>query len=244
MFDRSELLRLSEQKSFNLEDFAAVCQDDDRPRSEAFMRKKLQELLKAGEVVRVGRNAYCVPTSKLSCYQHEYSEYACHVANIVRENYPTVAFTIFELVQLNEFINHQLADNVLFLSVEDEIVEFVFDTMKERFPGKVLLAPTLEIYHQYWYEDMIVVDKLITEAPKSRTEPWHTRLEKMLVDLLSSQILLESISESEIPVVLEDAFSKYVVDESCLFRYAKRRGIEKRLRTLIREKTNITLRTE
>lgn len=35
-----------------------------------------------------------------------------------------------------------------------------------------------------------------------------------------------------------------MIDESCLFRYAKRRGAEKRLKALIREKTNITLRTE
>ena len=36
-------------------------------------------------------------------------------------------------------------------------------------------------------------------------------------------MLLESISESEYPNIFEDAFSRYVVDENRMFRYAKRR---------------------
>lgn len=153
-------------------------------------------------------------------------------------------FTIFELVQLNEFVNHQLAHNVLFLSVEDDIIDFVFDLLKEQFPGKVLLDPTPELYHQYWYDGMIVLNKLVTEAPRGIEEAWHTRLEKLLVDLVSDSLLQEVISKSEYPAILEGTFSGYVIDESCLFRYAKRRGAEKQLKALIREKTNITLRTE
>ena len=66
----------------------------------------------------------------------------------------------------------------------------------------------------------------------------------MLVDLVSDPLLQEVISKSEYPAIFEGAFSGYVIDESCLFRYAKRRAAEKRLRALIRVKTNITLRTE
>lgn len=120
----------------------------------------------------------------MSNYRHEYSEEACAAARAIREAFPAVEFTIFELVQLNEFVNHQLAHNVLFLSVEDDIIDFVFDLLKEQFPGKVLLDPTPELYHQYWYDGMIVLNKLVTEAPRGNEEAWHTRLEKMLVDLV------------------------------------------------------------
>ena len=120
----------------------------------------------------------------------------------------------------------------------------MFDTMKERYPGKVLIDPTPSLYHQYWYNGMIVINKLVTEAPKGVAVPWHTRLEKLLVDLVCDEILMETISESEYPTILEDTFTKYAIDESCLFRYAKRRGAEKRFRNLIRNKTDIKLRTE
>lgn len=52
-------------------------------------------------------------------------------------------------------------------------------------------------------------------------EAWHTRLEKLLVDLVSDSLLQEVISKSEYPAILEGTFSGYVIDESCLFRYAK-----------------------
>ena len=241
---RNEIFDLAARKSFSFDDFYTASQNSGLSLGEAAMRKKLQELLKNGDIVRVGRNAYCVPSRPVQYYQYSYSTQARNVATIMMETYPAIRFSIFEIVQLNEFINHQLAHDVLFLSVEEELMDFVFGTMKEHFPGKVMLNPTLELYHQYWYEGMIVIDKLVTEAPKDRDVPWHTRLEKMLVDLLSNPILAGSISESEIPTVFEEAFSKYIIDESSLLRYAKRRSAENRLRTVIREKTDITLRTE
>ena len=41
---------------------------------------------------------------------------------------------------------------------------FVFDTLKKKYPGKVLINPTSEIYHLYWYDDMIVIEKLVSEV--------------------------------------------------------------------------------
>ena len=244
MFNQVHLTALSGMKSFSFGDFFMANQDNGCPLGEEAMRKRLRGLVKSGEVVRVGRNAYCVSGNQMSNYRHEYSEGARAAAQAIREAFPAVGFTIFELVQLNEFVNHQLAHNVIFLSVEDDVIDFAFDMLKEQFPGKVLLDPTIDLYHQYWYDGMIVLNKLVTEAPRGVEEIWHTRLEKLLVDLVSDPLLQEVISKSEYPAIFEEAFAGYVIDESCLFRYAKRRSAEKRLRTLIREKTNITLRTE
>ena len=74
--------------------------------------------------------------------------------------------------------------------------------------------------------------------------PWHTRLEKMLVDVVADSLLSDTISESEYPNIYEEAFSMFVVDASCLFRYAARRAVDKKIKELIKEKTNITLRTK
>jgi len=244
MLEQKAFAILSEMKSFSFGDFFAASKNSGSPLGEASMRKKLQSLLKDGEIIRVGRNAYCIPTNAVRRYHYEYSEIARSIAQVICDTYPSLNFTIFELIQLNEFVNHQLAHNALFLSVEEDLSDFVFETLKEHFPGKVLLDPTPELYHKYWYDDMIVIEKLVTEAPLGCAEPWHTRLEKLLIDLISDPLLMETVSESEIPVILEDAFAKYVIDESRLFRYAKRRGAENRFKTIVREKTNIALRTE
>lgn len=212
--------------------------------SEASFYKKVEELVKNGQIIRVGRNVYSLPDDKRLTYEYKYSELAEEVAQEIAQQYPYVNFSIFEFVQLNDFVNHLIAHNVIFLSVEAEIMDFVFETLRDKYPGKVLINPTIEIYHQYWSDNMIVLGKLTTEAPKGQKASWHTRLEKMLVDIMAEPLLLASISRAEYPHIYEDAFDRYIVDENGLFRYASRRKVTKKIKELIRKETDIVLRTK
>lgn len=212
--------------------------------SDSSFYKQLSLLIKNGELVRVGDGVYSFSSKNLMPYTHEYSSLAIDVASFMRDQYPLVDFSIMELTQLNDFLNHQIAHNVLFLSVESDVKEFVFDSLKERYFGKVLIDPNLETYNHYWSDGVIVINKLVTEAPKGNKISWHARLEKVLVDLIANHLFASSISESEYPTIYENAFSMYAIDESCLFRYAKRRAVDGKIKKLIREKTDITLKTE
>ncbi|MDD7402793.1 MAG: DUF6577 family protein [Butyribacter sp.] len=212
--------------------------------SEASFYKKVENMVNAGELVRIGRNRYCLPNGKQQVYSYDYSELTEEVASYIVGKYPYLDFTIFELVQMNDFVNHMMAHNVIFLSVESDVMDFVFDSLKEKYPGKVLINPTEDIYHQYWSDNMIVIVKLITEAPKGQLKKWHTRLEKLLVDIMSEPLLLASISESEYPEIYMDAFERYYIDEKCLFRYANRRKSTKKIKELIQDKTDIVLKTK
>ena len=212
--------------------------------SEASFYKKVEELVKNGQIIRVGRNVYSLPDDKRLTYEYKYSELAEEVAQEIAQQYPYVNFSIFEFVQLNDFVNHLIAHNVIFLSVEAEIMDFVFETLRDKYLGKVLINPTVEIYHQYWSDNMIVLGKLTTEAPKGQKATWHTRLEKMLVDIMAEPLLLASISRAEYPHIYEDAFDRYIVDENGLFRYASRRKVTKKIKELIRKETDIVLRTK
>lgn len=232
------------QKCFNRQQVLQSFRNAGYKLSDASFYKRFASMVKDGDLARVGNGLYCLPSNNARPYDHEYSDLAVEVASLVQEQYPLVDFSIMELIQLNDFVNHQLAHNILFLSVESDVIEFVFDMLKDQYFGKVFINPTLEMYHQYWSDNMIVINKLTTEAPKSAGISWHTRLEKLLVDIVADPLLLDSVSESEYPTIYEDAFSMYVVDESCLFRYAARRAVDKKIKKLIREKTNITLRTK
>ena len=212
--------------------------------SEASFYKKVEELVKDGQIIRIGRNVYSLPDDKRLSYEYKYSELAEEVAQEIAQQYPYVNFSIFEFVQLNDFVNHLIAHNIIFLSVEAEIMEFVFETLRDKYPGKVLINPTVEIYHQYWSDNMMVLGKLTTEAPKGQKASWHTRLEKLLVDIVAEPLLLASISRAEYPHIYEDAFDRYIVDENGLFRYATRRKVAKKIKELIRTETDIVLRTK
>lgn len=60
--------------------------------------KKLESMIKEGEIVRVGRNVYCFPKGDKVVYKHEYSELAKEVAMLIRERYPLLEFSILELI--------------------------------------------------------------------------------------------------------------------------------------------------
>lgn len=160
-------------------------------------------MVKEGEFVRAENGIYCFRENDVKPYEHEYSDLAADVAALVQKQYPLLDFTIMELIQLHDFVNHQIAHNTLFLSVEADLIDFVFDTLKEQYFSKVLINPTSEIYYQYWSDNMIVINKLITEAPKGSGVPWHTRLEKLLVDIAADPLFMDSISESEYPGLMK-----------------------------------------
>ena len=232
------------QKSFTSRQVLQSFRNAGYKLSDSSFYKKFASMVKDGDLARVGNGLYCFPDKKARPYDHEYSDLAVEAASLIQEQYPLVDFSVMELIQLNDFVNHQLAHNVLFVSVESDAMDFVFDTLKDRYFGKVFIHPTPEIYQRYWSDNMIVINKLTTEAPKSDGIPWHTRLEKLLVDAVADPLLRDSVSESEFPTIFEDAFSMYVIDESCLFRYAARRAVDKKIKELISGKTNITLRTK
>ncbi len=78
-------------------------------------------------------------------------------AKIIYEAHPFLEYRIFELVQTNEFLNHQIAHNSVFVYVEADLGDFVFETLKEKFPGKILLNPSVEEYHLYWQRFVKIV---------------------------------------------------------------------------------------
>lgn len=233
---------LENKTTFSRAELMETMQENGRAISEASFKFELQKMLKDGAIVRVGRNKYCVAKDGVKVYSYEYSDDARDIANILKKKFPFLNFTIMDFVQLNEFVNHQLAHNVIHISVEEDLGDFVFDALKEKYPGKVLINPTPDIYHQYWYDGMIVIGKLVSEAPMGQQEKWNTRIEKLLVDVMTNSILLSSVSQEELTNIYEGAFAKYAIDESCMFRYAKRRGAGKKIREFIKQNTHVQLR--
>lgn len=205
--------------------------------------RTVSKLIKSGELVHIGRNIYCIPKVEHDLYQHDYSELAIQCAMKIIEKHKGLDFRIFELYQLNEFMNHQIAHNMIFIHVEGNLGDFVFETLKEEYPGKVLINSSARMIEQYWQDNLIVIGKLILEAPKGKMKFWHTDLEKMLVDILAEKNIREEVIESEYPAIYEGAFSKYIVDESRMFRYAKRRGAGTKVQNYIKENTSVKLRT-
>ena len=233
MADKSVILdKISNYGSFARSDMQVVMEECGYYATESIANHMIAGMLTDGDIARVGRNRYCVADPLRSyCYPH--SEFASSIAGEIMAAHPYLDFRIFELVQLNEFVNHQIAHNIVFVSVEGDLEEFVFDTLWGNHKGSVLLKPDANDLFRYMTDNMIVIIKLPTESPRGTTAFWDTRIEKMLVDVAVDKLLRRVVDPGEYPAIYQDAFHKYAIDKSAMFRYARRRGAIEKYRSFL-----------
>ncbi len=198
----------------------------------------LKDLCDSGKITRIRKGHFDVAGKK--DYYYDLSDTAKEISSSVHTLYPLIDFQIWELYQLNEFVNHQIANNTILIEVENRLDESVFNLLFEQYPH-VLLNPDIDEYYKYAGDETIVVHKLISEAPPCFGEYRQAALEKLLVDLFGRGISGAIISRSEYRAIYEDSFKKYNINLAKMFRYARRRGIEQRIRNYICEETSITL---
>lgn len=205
----------------------------------------LEKLKKENRIVTVGRGKYELVSgaSKKKQYAYNHSQKYQDIEKGIIKKYPLVEFQMWELIQFNEFVNHQIAKNLIVVEVENMLEETVFGTLHEEYPY-VLYSPQMDYYYRHkGDEDTIVVLKLISEAPKP-IEGHSSSLEKLLADLFVNKFTGHLIEKSEYPAIMEEAFQKYYLDETKMFRYARRRNAETRMKEFIRRETEIHLKTE
>ena len=63
----------------------------------------------------------------LNNHSYEYLE----VEEKITDRYPLLEFQMWELIQFNEFLNHQIAKNIIVVEVENMLEDSVFDTLRE-----------------------------------------------------------------------------------------------------------------
>ena len=224
-FDRAGLKVLIEECGYNA--------------SDSITNHMIMKMLSAGDITRVGRNRYSASDSRIQ-YHYDHSVFATSVADEIIRVHPYLDFRIFELVQLNEFVNHQIAQNIVFVSVEKDLEDDVFNTLVHNHRGQVLFKPDVDGLYRYFVEDLIVIVKLPTESMRGSSEFWDTRLEKILVDIAVDKLLRKIVYSEEYPKIYHDAFKKYVIDKSTMLRYARRRGAVDKYRDFLVNEACIT----
>ena len=211
-------------------------------RSVYWLLHKLEEI---GKLQNIGKNSYYVlgEKSPKPDYNFSHSDIMNEVVRKIETEYPLVEFQVWELIQMNEFVNHQIAKNALFIEVENMLEESIFNMLSNTY-HRILLCPTSEIFYTYVDENVIVIQKLLTETPKPLPGTKSCCIEKLLVDLFSKKLTGQLIQRAEYIAVYENAFDRYKIGERKLFRYARRRNLEEEIRDFITKKTKIRLLTE
>ena len=225
---------LMEKEMFSRMEFVDAFRKENPGHSDEAISYALRKLLRDKNILRVGWNQYAASLEK-TIYHHDYSEISKEIAEVIQKEYIDPSFQIFELTQLNAFVNHLIAHNTVFVYVENELIDFVFDTLHRTYPGQVMLKPTVDSYYRYLVENEIVVGRLPSETPKGLDVPWHSRLEKILVDVAVDKLLSYVVPKGEYDNIYNESFERYYLDESVMKRYAKRKGAEKKFNIFLQQ---------
>ena len=174
-------------------------------------------------------------------YRPIYSDQALRLIDILSKAYPHVSFTVFETVLMNEFLNHLVAQNTVFIQAEKENSIFMFRFLQEQGFANLLYKPSGKTFSLYWSKDCIVVTDLISEAPILESKPHSICLEKLLVDMYADKQISTTYSKADFPEALHLARSNYQLNTAKMLRYARRRNKEKEIVRLLDEKVSLNV---
>lgn len=221
-FNRSELLSFARQIH---PDF-----------SNTSLRNLLEFLLKNGIITRVGRNQYIsiISSKRKHTFTYHYSQESIDIINLLESQFPHLECCVWELTWLNEFLNHQVAQNKIFVEVESIGCGYVFDALNKKYCGNILLTPSDKELYLYGKHNTIIVCKLVSESPKGKNK-YENTLEKMLVDLFANKIIKHLIHPGERQSIALEIINKYYIDKSKLSRYAARRNKKEIIEQLLSE---------
>jgi hypothetical protein len=208
------------------------------------LRHLMEVLQNSNLIVRIGRNQYkkaeIVPNKGI--FTGAYSDTALLVIEHMKQHFPLLSYRVWELTWLNEFFNHLIAHNQIFLEVENDACDFVFSALTGEFPGKVLMKATVKEIMLYGTDGGIIITRLVTEAPRSDSAKYQVPLEKLIVDLFANKNLM--LSKADYPSAIELMFSKYRIDQVAMLRYARRRNKANEVVRLLQNKTTVELLVE
>ena len=229
-------IKLEPGKSYTRRELMSALSSDANVLKESSFQWKLGENLKSGSLIKTGYNEYRIPNdTAISAYMPQYSEVSANIINFLSDTYPYVSFSVFETVLMNEFLNHLIAQNTIFVQTEKDSASFVFRSLQEAGYQNVMYKPSAKDRALYWTKDCIIVTDMISEAPLSRQHPHFITLEKMLVDMYCDKFIAGTYSNAEFPYVLRQASERYLLDRTKMLRYARRRNKEKELRSILAE---------
>jgi len=181
---------------------------------------------KKNAIKKISRDTFCLCDEDMldkPVFIPDLSDDAKEIGSFFKVRYPELAFIIWELRAFNNFINHMLAQNYIFVEVEKRLADLVFEALREKFKYQLLFKPDEKELAMYAGNPTVIVQSLNSEAPVSGHS---TTLEKMLVDLFANRIIRQIISPDENALIYEEALSRYQINNAAMLRYARRRSKE------------------
>lgn len=221
----------NDKKSFTREELFQFYRYFEPELNEGTFGWRIHDLTSRNILKPLKRRLYVISNNPI--YKPDISPNLLKVAKQLSEKFDEVKHCIWETVWLNEFMQHQTNKSTLFIEIEKEFKESLFYALKDNLYKEVFMNPDETAINFYIAESdqPIIIKKLLTRAPLTkRTENkikfYTPTLEKILVDLFAEERLFYYLQGGELIHIYENALSKYTINFTKLFSYAKRRERE------------------
>ncbi len=213
----------SKAATFTIDDIVTFYSPD-KPIIRETIKWRIYRLSKMGIIHNVGRGVYSLGQETI--FIPQITKQRANVYKTIAQNYPYAEMCVWHTSSLNEFMLHQPGKFSLIVEVEKTAAESVFYFIKERYKD-VFINPKEDIVRNYiaGKKETIIVKTLISDAPTQNIYNVKTpTIEKILVDVFCDTAIFSAFQGHEKNIIFSNAFNKYTVNLSTLYRYAERRG--------------------
>ncbi|MCU0434918.1 MAG: hypothetical protein MUC87_15790 [Bacteroidia bacterium] len=192
--------------------------------SNTAMNWRIHNFIQSGELKSVGRGRYTFKAGNY--FSPVVSSGLRRLYKQLASQFPFASICVWDTRALTEFMQHVPGRHFVLIEAEKDVAEAVFFFLKEK-RKNVFLKPDLKVLEYYTpsHSDSIIVLPLVSQSPLEQYKNVNTAsLEKMLVDVFSNETLFAAYQGNEMLTIFKNAFSKYLIRESTLLRYAGRKG--------------------
>jgi hypothetical protein len=199
----------------------------------------LLDLKKKGKLRDVGKGVYAIG-DKVEFHPATDKIMTSLIDHLKRTTSLDGPYDIWTTEWLNEFLELQATSAMYILEVDKLSMERVFFSLRDNY-SFVFSNPDRAVIETYisGLPQAIIIWPLISRAPLETNRPvTFPTLEKILVDLYCDTDLFFAYQGSQLIHIFEAAFSKYPINFSRLFNYAKRRNRVQELQAFLLKHTN------
>ena len=210
VFSRAELLE-------NFSDF-----------DEKTLSQQLYRLVKSKNLERVGRGVY-----RLTASIFPVSDEMRQLNNMLKKQFPFAVFCLRNSEALMPFMHHIPDLDYIYIDVEREAAESVFNFLKGKHRKFVFFRPDKEEYQRYVAgSSAIIIRILVSEAPLQNVgNILIPTIEKMLVDI-AGDVEFDFLQGAEISYFYRNVLDRHKINKRKLIRYATRRGRSEQVKQL------------
>lgn len=196
--------------------------------SEKSLSQQLYRLVKNNRLERVKQGIYRLPILSFPV-----SNELKQLNELLKTQFPFVNFCLWNSDVLLPFMHHIPNLNFIYVDVENNVIESVFNLLNENQEKRIFLRPAIEEFNRYIAgTEAIIIRQLVSESPLQKVEnvPVPT-FEKIMVDL-AGDVEFDFLQGAEITYFYRNMLEHQKINRNKLLRYASRRGRREKVEQL------------